>query len=117
MSAEAFRLPLHLLRQLVAANAVRKARVIVDLLGQRHLSARGEPFDHQRLKSRPGRIQRRGIAAGAAADDDRIIQAFCGLLLRLGQNTRQKRLDSGLGFRSDDGAGRLAVHVQPERRN
>ena len=71
--AEALGALLHLLTQCKAVDAAFKAGIVVDLLRQRHLSAGGELFQHQRGKSGTGGVQGGGVSGGAAADDDHII--------------------------------------------
>ena len=117
LCAEALRLPLHLLGQFIAANAVHKAGIVVDLVGQRHLSSCGKPLDHQRIKARSGCVQRRGISTGTTADDDRVVQVLFGCLLFFGHNARQKCLDRGLGLRRDDGIDGLSLHIKPKGRD
>ena len=64
---------LHLFAQRNPVNAGIKTGVIVDAVGQRHLPARRELFQHQRAQPRAGGVQRRRITAGSAADDRHII--------------------------------------------
>ena len=64
---------LHLHGQLKAANALGEAGVIVNHIGGAHLAAGGQLFQHQGGKVGPGRVQGGGVAAGAAAYHDHII--------------------------------------------
>ena len=76
--AEPPRLGLHLLRQGEAVYTVLKAGVVVDLLGQRHLSPGGQLLQDQRVQARPRGVEGGGIAAGPSADDDHIVNvAVC----------------------------------------
>jgi len=67
------RLLLHLLRQREAVDPVLKAGVVVDLLGQGHLPAGRQLFQHDGVQPRPCCVQGRGVAARAAAHHEHII--------------------------------------------
>ena len=71
--AEALGALLHFFAQRKAVDAVLKAGVVVDLLGQRHLSAGRELFQYHYRKPASGGVQGGGASGGAAADDDHII--------------------------------------------
>ena len=71
--AEALGALLHFFAQRKAVDAVLKARIVVDLLRQRHLPAGGELFKRQCGKPASGGVQGGGVTGGAAADDDHII--------------------------------------------
>src|SRR5690606_23967921 len=70
-----FGLLAHARHQIGAGNAAfRKAREVLDFRGEHQLAARraaaAETREHQRLQTRARRVQRRGVACGAASDDD-----------------------------------------------
>ena len=64
---------LHFIAELKAVNAVFKARIIVDITRQRHLTADGHSLEHERIKTCSCGIQRCRIACRTAADDESII--------------------------------------------
>ena len=87
--AEALRLLAHPVTELVAANPVREAGVVLHQIGAHHLPAVGELFQEQGLETGPPGINTRGQPAWAAADNDEVIiplrhagPAFRGLSLR-----------------------------------
>src|SRR5262249_49330002 len=57
------------LDELRTGHALGEAGVVLDLGGDHELSAEGGPGNDHRLELRPRRIDRRGVARGAAADD------------------------------------------------
>ena len=59
----------------VAVDAVLKARIIVDLVGQSHLASGGQLFHHNGIQSGPGCVKSRSIACGASANDHSIVNA------------------------------------------
>ena len=71
--AETLRLPLHLLRQGEAVDSILKTGIVVDLLRQGHLPAGRELLQHQSVQPRPGCVEGRSVAAGAAAHYDQIV--------------------------------------------
>ena len=73
LRAEAFRALLHLLRQGKPINALDKARVIIDLVRQRHLSARCQLFQYNSIQTGPCSIKRGGVSGRPAADNQNII--------------------------------------------
>ena len=74
--AEALGARLHLLAQFKPVDPLVKPGIVVDLGGLRHLAAGGQFFQHERIQSGTGGIQRGGIAARAASDDDHIVNVF-----------------------------------------
>ena len=64
---------LHLLTQGKAVHALREAGVVVNLGGEGHLSSRCHFFQHQNRQACPSSIQSGCIPAGAAADNQHII--------------------------------------------
>ena len=70
--AEALRLLAHRLHQLGAEHGIDEARIVLDVRGEHQLTARLHAADHQRRQVRARRIDRRGIAGGAGADDDHL---------------------------------------------
>ena len=74
--AEAFRARLHFFAQFKAVNALVKAGVVINLRGLRHLPTGRQLFQHERIQPGTGGVQRGGIAARAAADDDHIIDVI-----------------------------------------
>ena len=73
LGTKPLRLALHPGSQREAVDSLRKARVVVDLLRQRHLSSGRQLFQNQDGQPRPGGVQRRGESCRAAADDQHII--------------------------------------------
>jgi len=72
VGAEALGLLAHRLHQLGAEHGIDEARIVLDVRGQHQLTARLHAADHQRRQIRARRIDRRGIAGGAGADDDHL---------------------------------------------
>jgi alkylated DNA nucleotide flippase Atl1 len=71
--AEALRLVAQVLHHLRAQHALRVARVVLDVGRLLKQAAPGEALDHERLEVRARGVQRRGVARGAAADDDDVL--------------------------------------------
>ena len=71
--AEPLGLLLHLFPQGEAVDALFVAGVVVDDVGQGHLPARRKLFQHQRVQPGPGGIEGGGVAAGASAHHDHIV--------------------------------------------
>ena len=67
------RLLLHFLAQGKAVDAILKARIIIDLLGQRHLPAGGQLLQHHRVETGSRGIECGCIATRTAAHDDHIV--------------------------------------------
>jgi len=67
---EALGLRLHLLDELLPGQRLRKAGVVLDLVGQRDLPAQLVPGDDQRVEVGPRRVEGGGQPGGAGADDD-----------------------------------------------
>ena len=79
--AEALGLGAHVLHQLRALDPLREARVVLDVRGEHELAARAEALDHQRRQVGARGVDGRGVAGGAAADDDHLVQVRQGALL------------------------------------
>ena len=56
LCAKPLGLPLHLLRQIKTVNTVLKARIVINLLRQRHLSSGGQLFQNKGIQSCPGGV-------------------------------------------------------------
>ena len=115
LGAKAFSLPLHLIRQFPAADAVHKSRIVVDLVGQRHLSACGELFDHQRIEPCSCCVQRCRVSAGSSSDDDHVVNVIVFFLYLFGKDVGKEFINDRLGFRCNGRGHGLTVHIQPER--
>jgi hypothetical protein len=72
-SAEALGLVAQVLHHLRAHHALRVARVVLDVGGLLEQAAPGEALDHEWVEVGAGRVERGGVAGGAAADDDDIL--------------------------------------------
>ena len=72
LGAEAAGLVAEVLHHLRAHDAVLVARVILDVARDHQLPAPLEPLDHERVQVGACRVEGRGIAGGAAADDDQL---------------------------------------------
>src|SRR5690606_36342872 len=68
--AETLRLRLHALDQFLPGHWLGEARIILDLVGQRHLTAQLMPGDDQWMQLGARRIQRRRQPSGAGPDND-----------------------------------------------
>ena len=66
----------HFFTQGKTVDSVLKSRIVINLIGQRHLPAGGEPFQNQCIQPRPGTVQRSGVPAWAAADNNHIVNMF-----------------------------------------
>ena len=64
-----------------AHHAVGVARVVLDVARDHQLSAPVEALDHERMQVRPRRVERCGVAGGAAADDDHVTNVVHCVLL------------------------------------
>src|SRR5438105_4467589 len=73
MFGEAPGRPAEVRHQLRAHHALRVAGVVLDVARDHQLPAPVEALDHERPHVRSRRIQRGGIAGGAAADDDQVM--------------------------------------------
>ena len=67
---------LHFHTERKPVNALVKAGVVVNVVGQRHLSARTHALQHQRVKPRARGVQRRRITRSASADNNCIVNVF-----------------------------------------
>ena len=75
------RLPENAARELGAADAVRKARVVLDPRARPGLPARRERLDDERAKTLRGGVERRGEAGRPGTDDQDVV----GVVLRRGR--------------------------------
>src|SRR5579885_3381211 len=73
--AEFLRLFAHVFDEFRTHDAVRKARKILDVGGERKLAARFVPINHQGLKVGAGRIDGGGQPGAAASNDDDVIHS------------------------------------------
>ena len=71
--AEALGLLAQLLHQLRAHDALGEARVVLDVGRLLQQPAPGEALDHERVEVGARGVQRGGVAGGAAADDDHVL--------------------------------------------
>ncbi len=90
---------LHLLAEVEPVDAVLETGVVVDLRGERDLSAGRELLEHERVEAGPRRVQGGRVPGGSSPYDEDIVNAFhVGFLLAsLGAN-------AGAGAGADAGA-------------
>ena len=72
LGAEPLGLPAEVGHHLRPDDAVGVARVVLDVARDHQLAAPLEALDHEWLEVGARRVQRRGIAGGAATDDDQL---------------------------------------------
>ena len=81
--AEALGLVAEVLHHLRAHHALRVARVVLDVGRLLEQAAPGEALDHERVEVRARRVERGGVARGAAADDDDVLDVLVSSLITL----------------------------------
>ena len=67
--------------ELEAADAVRKAGVVLDEVGERHLAAGHVALQHDGAQAAAGAVDGGGEAGGTGADDDDVV--FVGVVVAL----------------------------------
>ena len=76
------------LHHLGAEDALREARVVLDVARDHELAAAGEALDHERVRGWRARVERGGVAGGAAADDDQVANVLSVIRPQKGSGTR-----------------------------
>ena len=111
LRAEALGLAAEVGHHLRAHDAVGVAGVVLDVARDHQLAAPLEALDHEGLQARRARVERRGVAGGAAADDDQLTYVVRG-------RSRAPPLNKCLSIKRARPAvrSRTDVAVRPRRR-
>jgi hypothetical protein len=70
LGAETLGLPAQVLHHFGPEDAVRVARIVLDIARDHQLAAPGETFDHERVQIGTGAVERSRVGGGTAADDN-----------------------------------------------